>query len=164
MHEAELYPREGDMLEKKAALIIDLDGTLCDTRHRQHHMQGEKKDWDAFYAGIPDDPINDWCADLIYQCSDLDSMILFVSGRPEKYRSVSKEWLKEKMPWSPGISRLFMRKDGDFRKDAIVKTEIYHQEIEPYFSVKFCIDDRKQVVDAWRALGLVCLQCAEGDF
>lgn len=57
-----------------------------------------------------------------------------------------------------------MRKDGDFRKDSIVKEEIYREWIEPFHEVLFCIDDRKQVVDMWRSIGLTCLQCAEGNF
>jgi DNA transposition AAA+ family ATPase len=32
------------------------------------------------------------------------------------------------------------------------------------YNVRFAIDDRDRVVDAWRDLGLVCLQCAPGDF
>ena len=45
------------------------------------------------------------------------------------------------------MGRSFMRADGDFRQDAIIKTEIYKNEIEPSFEILFCIDDRKQVVD-----------------
>lgn len=57
-----------------------------------------------------------------------------------------------------------MRKTGDYRKDCIVKEEIYRKDIEPIYDILFCVDDRKQVVDAWRELGLTCLQCAEGNF
>lgn len=57
-----------------------------------------------------------------------------------------------------------MRKNDDYRQDAVIKEEIYNLYIQPKFDVLFCIDDRKQVVDAWRNLGLVCLQCDEGQF
>lgn len=87
--------------------------------------------------------------------------IIFVSGRPEEYRKVTQEWFSEH---NFGTHKLFMRKTGDFRKDSIVKEEIYRSAIEPEFNVLFCIDDRKQVVDMWRSIGLTCLQCDEGNF
>ena len=57
-----------------------------------------------------------------------------------------------------------MRKDYDNRQDAVIKEEIYKLHIQPKFNVLFCVDDRKQVVDMWRRIGLICLQCAEGEF
>lgn len=59
---------------------------------------------------------------------------------------------------------LHMRPDGDFRPDVEVKKEIYKREIEGQFKVLFAVDDRASVVEMWRAQGLVCLQCAKGDF
>ena len=32
------------------------------------------------------------------------------------------------------------------------------------YSASIVLDDRKQVVDMWRSLGLTCLQVADGDF
>ena len=45
-----------------------------------------------------------------------------------------------------------------------IKKEIYRHLIKPYYDVLFAIDDRQQVVDLWRDEGLVCLQCAKGDY
>ncbi len=152
------------MTEKMHAIICDLDGTICDTRHRQHFMLGPKKDWASFYAGIPNDPINEWCSDLLYRYADAGYQILFVTGRPEKYRDVTNHWVTDKMPWVLGMGRLFMRTDGDYRADHMIKQEIYGQKILPVYKVRFVLDDRQQVVDMWRRNNLVCLQCAPGDF
>jgi hypothetical protein len=57
-----------------------------------------------------------------------------------------------------------MREAGDSRKDSIVKQELYEKHIEPSYDVFVVLDDRNQVVDMWRSLGLVCLQVAPGDF
>lgn len=38
------------------------------------------------------------------------------------------------------------------------------KNIKDKYDVLFAIDDRSSVVDMWRDLGLVCLQCAEGAF
>jgi hypothetical protein len=60
--------------------------------------------------------------------------------------------------------QLFMRKTDDFRKDAIIKEEIYQNEIEGKYNVLFILDDRNSVCDFWRSKGLVCFQVAPGDF
>lgn len=150
---------------KNKTIICDLDGTLCNTDHRKHFMEQKPKDWNSFYAGIPNDTINRWCYDILWRFNSGKAVncmdVILVSGRPEKYRSVTEEWL---LKHDVLCSGLFMRKDGDFRDDAIVKKEIYEQHIEPFYDVLFCIDDRQRVVDMWREQGLVCLQCAKGDF
>lgn len=141
----------------KKIIIVDLDGTLCNADHRKHLV--ENKNWNAFYENLVKDLPNNWCLNILdrFKLSE----IIFVSGRPEQYRKITREWLVKFGYASP---LLFMRKDGDFRKDAIIKEEIYREHIEPDYEVMFCIDDRKQVVDMWRSIGLTCLQCAEGNF
>lgn len=141
------------------AIIVDLDGTLCNVDHRLHFVRDKRKNWNKFFLELVNDPINVWCHEIIKRFSDYQ--ILLVSGRPEDHRDITEQWLEEK-----GIEykSLHMRKTGDFRKDDIVKTEIYNSFIKDNYDVLFTIDDRKQVVDMWRSLGLVCLQCAEGNF
>jgi hypothetical protein len=57
-----------------------------------------------------------------------------------------------------------MRATGDNRKDSIVKEEIYKNDILPEYYVEFVLDDRQQVVDALREMGLQVWQVARGDF
>jgi hypothetical protein len=57
-----------------------------------------------------------------------------------------------------------MRSEYDMRKDSIVKEEIYRQEILGRYNVWLVLDDRNQVVDMWRNLGLRVLQVAPGNF
>jgi hydroxymethylpyrimidine pyrophosphatase-like HAD family hydrolase len=153
--------QKGEERMKKRAVICDLDGTLCNADHRKHNVEGDKKDWEAFYASLYYDLPNVWCLRLIRAMENIDFEIIFVSGRPEEWRGKTLEWLE--IFWCSS-GPLFMRKDKDFRQDAIIKEEIYREHIEPKYDVLFCIDDRKQVVDMWRRIGLVCLQCAEGNF
>lgn len=145
--------------EKTRAIIVDLDGTLCDTSHRQHLVEAKK--WGAFYDALSADPVNSWCRQLIRGMGKLYYATILVSGRPESHRKQTEAWL-DVHGFDP--HELLMRKTGDYRKDSIVKEEIYREDIEPYHEILFCVDDRKQVVDMWRSLGLTCLQCAEGNF
>lgn len=164
------------MNNKTEAIIIDIDGTLSDCSHRLHHIEGAKQDWDAFYDAMDKDKVNLWCAKIINEMMDHKEefwrerrKILFVTGRPEKYREITIDWMKENMDEyirSPLdnlalTENLFMRKNGDYRPDWKVKREIYIKSIKDKYDVIFCIDDRLQVVRMWRNLGLVCLQCAE---
>jgi hypothetical protein len=57
-----------------------------------------------------------------------------------------------------------MRSDKDRRADDIVKRELLARMRADQFNPALAIDDRRRVVDMWRAEGLVCAQVAEGDF
>jgi hypothetical protein len=59
---------------------------------------------------------------------------------------------------------LFMRPAGDSRKDSIVKRELFDRHVAGRWAVRGVIDDRRQVVEMWRAMGLMCAQVAPGDF
>ncbi|WP_202926579.1 hypothetical protein [Piscirickettsia salmonis] len=48
--------------------------------------------------------------------------------------------------------------------DNIIKEEILDRLLSNNKHILFVIDDRRQVVDMWRRRGIVCLQCAEGNF
>lgn len=42
--------------------------------------------------------------------------------------------------------------------------ELFDRHARDEYRVLVVLDDRKQVVDMWRSLGLTCLQVAEGNF
>ena len=52
----------------------------------------------------------------------------------------------------------YLRADEDFRQDGIVKAELFKQILEDGWVPRIAIDDRQQVVDKWRSLGLHCWQ------
>ena len=145
------------------AIIADLDGTLYDSRGRKHYVEGSKPNFEKFYkAAILDYP-NQWCAEIVRRFS-IDHQIIYVSGRPETYEQDALTWLKKWELPCPPFANLYMRKAGDYRKDCIIKKEIYDAHIRERHNVVFVLDDRKQVADMWRAEGLVCLLCHEGNF
>jgi hypothetical protein len=84
-----------------------------------------------------------------------------VSGRTDDCQPQTEKWLQQ---YEVNYASLYMRKTGDMRKDSIMKDEIYRQHIEGKYNVKFVLDDRQQVVDMWRGLGLTVFQVDEGDF
>ena len=101
-------------------------------------------------------------ADLVKAENKNGAAIVLVSGRSESSRSNTVAWLKK---YDIPYQGLFMRPAEDFRKDAIVKREIYDQFIGSVYSIKYVLDDRDQVVEMWRnVLKLPCFQVNYGSF
>lgn len=148
----------------KDVIVCDLDGTLANCEHRVHHVQNKPKNWDAFYAGVREDEVNVpvlFVLDAFLNREPIPFELIFCSGRPERCRADTENWLREVCHITDFT--LLMRKDGDFRADYIVKQEILDNAI-PKDRVLFVLDDRQQVVDMWRRNGLTCFQVAEGNF
>lgn len=146
-------------------IVVDLDGTLCDTSHRQHFVEQTPKDWDSFYAGISDDPIHNHIDKLIhrYWHDEFDCDIVFLTGRSDKYRKATLDWLYTHN-YHSRMFELYMRKTGDYRPDYVVKLEIAKENDLTPENVEFILEDRSSVVQMWRAQGYKCLQVANGDF
>ena len=149
---------------KHKAIIVDIDGTLADITHRRHFVEGEKKDWKSFNGAMAEDKLNLWCAELVETMYRQGYCIIFVTGRHAEYKQLTDAFIKKHIFPYQRYWKLFTRNSGDYRKDTIVKQEIYEGDIEPYYDVLFAIDDRQSVVDMWRSIGLTCLQCDKGDF
>lgn len=146
---------------KDKAIIVDLDGTLCDVEHRVHHVQNHPKNWHAFNTAMDQDKSYFWCLELIGAMRLRGYKILFVTGRDESFRDKTEAWLKKHQV---EYEELYMRAAGDFREDSDVKEDIFYSYIENTLDILFVVDDRKSVVERWRMMGLTCLQCAPGDF
>lgn len=145
-----------------SAIIIDLDGTLCDVSHRVHFVKAEPPNWPAFFDACVDDTPSPAVAALCRMARCSSYLIVYVSGRPETHRAQTEAWLEQY--GLRGYALLLMRAAGDYRQDAIVKRELYETHVAGRYDVEFCVDDRDQVVRMWRDLGLICFQVAGGNF
>lgn len=146
----------------KKIVIFDLDGTVADCSHRLHYIDGQIRDYKAFYDGIVDDTPLRHIIDLLRALAKSgDYILLGVTGRPITHLRETQLWLQEQFVT---YSAIFMRKEGDFRKDFIVKQEILEVIRKEFGEPDFVLDDRASVVDMWRANGIPCLQVAPGDF
>lgn len=132
--------------DKQRAIIVDLDGTLCNISHRRHHVLTKPKNWKAFFAGISEDTVEYAVEHIIRTYYYAGKRILLVSGRPENYRDVTEDWLrKHNIPYTWLLMRPFNSKEDDVE----VKRYILNTYIKPYFDVLFAIDDRKRVCRMW---------------
>ena len=136
------------------AIIVDVDGTLAiNDGHRGHY------DFSEVGRDKPNQPIIDLVADRLWRWGEVD--ILVFSGRDESCGTATALWLAR---YGVPYHKLYLRKTGDKRKDAVVKREMYEEHVRGKYNVLYVIDDRNQVVEMWRSLGLTVLQVAEGDF
>ena len=142
--------------------IFDIDGTLADISHRLHFIQQAPKDWRGFFAAcVDDDPIPEVIAVARALGSFAD--IVLVTGRTEEIRQKTLDWLAaERVP----VYALLMREDGDHREDHVIKAEHLAKLIWEHgrLQIMGVFEDRKQVVDMYRAKGLRVFQIAEGNF
>lgn len=133
------------------AIICDIDGTLA-------HMVGRGAfEWNKVDTDIVDTIVKY----IVKQQKDIGHEIILLSGRDSICRELTEKWLKDN---DINYDLLLMRSASDNRKDSIIKEEIYKTHIKNKYNVLFVLDDRDQVVEMWRKLGLKCLQVAEGNF
>lgn len=159
----------------RSSIIVDIDGTLANCEHRVHHIQGFaddkeatfKADWDAFYKDCMDDIAIVPVCDLVRSLVDDNWAIILMTGRSDHYRKETEKWLSV---YDIQYDVLLMRKHGDHTDDLQIKRAWYRMLQKGQISLggvkipMLVIEDRKQVVEMWREEGLICLQCAKGDF
>lgn len=121
-----------------------------------------KKHWDDFHLAMADAALIAPVAKLMRRLKESGETILIYSGRPKGCAEHTNAWLrKHDLPFD-GI---YLRaEDQDDATDPAVKRRALQEVQEDGFKPWLVIDDRTSVVEAWRGEGLVCLQCAPGDF
>ena len=128
--------------------VVDVDGVLADVRHRLHHVATPPKDWDAFFASAPEDPVLEQGREVVTRLAEVFD-IVYLSGRPERCRDDTVAWFEEHdLP--PGD--LVLRPRGDRRPARLVKVEAL-DEMSADGTVAVLVDDDPLVLQAARRAG-----------
>ena len=135
------------------AIIVDIDGTVA-------HMGDGRGPFEWHKVGL-DEPDENVLS--IVRALSKTYEIFFVSGRDGSCRDETHQWLW-KYYGRIEQSQLIMRPAGDYRKDSIVKLEIFEREFKDKYYIQMLFDDRDQVVKMYREMGLTVAQVAEGNF
>ena len=142
-------------------IIFDMDGTLADVTHRRHFVEMKPKNWDSFYAGmIGDTPIQP----VVIMAQLLKSAghrIIIATGRPRRYNNITLQFLRDN---DILYDAAYLRADKDYRPDTIVKENMLRKMKINGYDPTIAFDDRKSVVEMWRANGLFVFQVDEGNF
>ena len=144
---------------REEIVIFDIDGTLADMSERIHHVQKKPKNWNAFFKGMAHDKA---IHSMVRLCNILYAsgiQIILCSGRSEEHREQTVAWLAQH---GVNYHDLLLRKNNDRRSDTDIKREILANLDKS--KILFVVEDRGRVVEMWRSEGLVCLQCAPGEF
>jgi predicted kinase len=123
------------------AYIFDIDGTLA------HMTDRGPFDWGKVINDLPNMPVVKMARNL----SALGYKILVTSGRDAVCREDTALWLEAN---DVPFDALFMRPEGDMRKDSIIKLELFNEFIRHEYNVLGVFDDRHQVVKLWFELGV----------
>jgi predicted kinase len=117
-------------------IISDFDGTIA-------HMCDRSP-----YSGVgsENDIPNEIVCEYLKAMHEKGYAIFILSGLEDNYYSHRENWLRANgIPYD----YLFMRKQGDHRKDWIIKEELFAEHIEGKYYVHAIIDDRPQMVRFW---------------
>lgn len=144
-------------------IIIDLDGTLCDSGWRTHHAQNNE--WDKFHRKSSRDMPFEDVKELVNMCAASGMWTIALTGRSSEYRNITMNWF---LDHNIKMAGLLMRPEGDYRSDTVIKPELlgnYFGSITRATERVICIlEDRDKMVKHWRGLGFRCWQVQEGEY
>lgn len=134
------------------AILVDIDGTIA------IHADRDIMDFTKVSQDLPNTPV----IEVVKALHAAGNTVIYMSGRDDSCKKDTLSWIEKHV----GITGdLHMRVTGDYRKDSVVKHELFMAHVANNFDITVVIDDRDQVVNMWRdQLGLTCLQVAPGNF
>ncbi|MFJ8980306.1 hypothetical protein [Streptomyces sp. NPDC102282] len=133
--------------------VFDLDGTLADSGHRQHFLEGRRRDWARFFSAAPHDPPLEEGIRLVLSSAE-ECEVVYLTGRPERCRRDTLDWLERQ-----GLPRgdVHMRCDGDRRPAGRTKLEIL-ERLAGKREVRVLVDDDELVCDAAERAGFAVVR------
>lgn len=142
------------------AIIVDMDGTLCDVSSIRHYVEGKSKNFHAFHEASRFCPTHPSVERAVRRVADAGTAVVIVTARDARHEQATRDFLaRNHIPFDA----LFMRPWGDQRRDTVVKNEIFDRIIAAGFDPVIAIDDREDVADVWRSRGVpVFVVNAEG--
>ena len=134
------------------AVLVDIDGTVA--------LKGDRNPFD--WGRVGEDRPNQRVIDVARALHAAGNVLVVMSGRSEVCEPQTRAWLDTHL--GVGYEGPHMRPAGDYRKDSLVKAELFDAHVRDRYDVTAVLDDRNQVVNMWRSMGLTVLQVADGDF
>jgi hypothetical protein len=133
---------------ERTIAVIDIDGVVADVRHRLHHIEGRRRDWDSFHDAADTDPVLAEGRELAASLAR-EHDVVWLSGRPEWLRERTEAWLaRNDLP----EGRLMLRSDQDHRPAKVFKLGVL-RSLSRTARLAAVVDDDPDVVDAALAAG-----------
>lgn len=157
----ETHPHLAEPLKGKKVCIVDLDGTLFDTREKFSHVNQYtgRPDWKYIFSpeGILTDKFRQEVADMI----DPDATVIIVSGRPDSH----EVWFSTQKLLRENNFRydyVLRRSRNSNIPDHVIKENILKLLIDNGLDVSntLVLDDRKSVINMRESNGLKVINCS----
>lgn len=142
--------------------IFDIDGTIANTDHRVHHLNGDKKNWKGWYKEAHNDVPYWEIVDIMAMAYASGIKNVLCTGREDSARQATIDWLKNHDIYF--YDALYMRPTGDRRDDTVVKKELLDKIRKDGYDPVCVFEDRDRVVKMWREEGIRCLQVKPGEY
>jgi predicted kinase len=142
-----IEPKERKVIydkDKPDAIISDIDGTVS--------LLNGRNPYDT--ASCLSDGLNSVVAYTI-KSSLINTKLIFVTGRYERFRDVTVQWLNQHF----SDYELFMRPDHRQGNDYLVKQDILERDILPRYNVLVAYEDRPRCTRMYRQHGIQVLHC-----
>jgi hypothetical protein len=144
--------------DPRPAVLFDLDGVLADASLRQHHLEGSRRDWDAFFDGVGDDELIYDVARLL-RLLDPAVVVVLLTGRPARVHPQTLGWLgRHALRWD----LLVMRDYGDYSAARDFKQRSVGELRSVGLDPQLAFEDDRRNVEMFRAEGVPCVYIHSG--
>lgn len=138
---------------KPTAYIFDIDNTLARIRE-----DDPRSPYDG--SRVHEDEVIEPVRAVLWALRKTGASTLITTGRDAAYQAVTERWLDDHFI---EFDAMFMRPEGDRRKDHVVKLELFDRHIRHEYNVRGVFDDRLRVVRMWHQLGLPLFRVGDPD-
>lgn len=137
----------------RRVVICDVDNTIANVAWRESYIA---EGWDIYHAlAVNDEPFED-VVGLLRALDQAHYHLIGVTSRPEKWRKLTMNWL---IKYDIPMHDLWMRPPDDFRGAHELKIDLIKKNMQgPEEQISFVLEDRDDVIAAFRALGITTLQ------
>jgi hypothetical protein len=142
----------------RRAVVVDVDGVLADAQGRQHLLDWERRDWDAFFDACGDDPVLDEVRTLL-ALLDETLAVLLVTARPQRVRELTRSWLeRHDLRWD----LLVMRPNREYAPAVVFKRDVVDELRDQGFELELALEDDPKNRAMYLEAGVPCLYVHSG--
>ena len=130
------------------AVIVDVDGTLCDVSGIRHYVAPgqRKRDFTKFHAASAVCPARTEVLDWVRAHQAAGHAVIVVTARKRRWEYLTRRWLRK---WDVQFDVLAMRADADERPDVLVKADLLAKLRQRGYRIVAAIADNPHVIALW---------------
>lgn len=143
-------------------LLVDLEGTLCNNAGRVELFMSQE--WEEYEDACGRDIAYPEIVEFLQNVSDV-AQVIIITNRSEKYYGTTVDWFVSN---DIGFDGIYMRPELDIpkTKEAELKLALFSKAVEenewPKGTVFIALEDRDEVIEAYRNAGIFCWQVRNG--